>query len=97
MGMTIADFCRQTPEEFEAVSEQWSTYNESLVRQSWERMRLATTIIVQPHIRKRMTPHDLLPFTWDNEEVHIDSREESETKFKELMATQAAKQFVENG
>ena len=32
----------------------------------WERMRIAATIGIQPHVRRKFTPQKLLPFPWDS-------------------------------
>ena len=30
-------------------------------------MRMLATIVVQPHVRKKLAPKDLLPFPWEKE------------------------------
>lgn len=65
MGMTYDDFCRLTPEEFEGVYKFYSEKAESLYKDGWERMRMQATLAVQPHVKKRLTPKELLPFPWE--------------------------------
>ena len=43
----------------------WGRHNEGLEQGSWERMRLLATITIQPHVKKRLTPGQLLPLPWD--------------------------------
>jgi hypothetical protein len=34
-------------------------------RQEWERTRWLATIVVNPHVKKRLTPTDLATFPWE--------------------------------
>lgn len=34
-------------------------------RDAWERARTVAAICIQPHIKKRITPKQLLPLPWD--------------------------------
>lgn len=34
-------------------------------RSCWERMRMLASIVIQPHVKKKITPKRLLPFPWD--------------------------------
>ena len=43
----------------------WGRHSEGLEQGSWERMRLLATITIQPHVKKRLTPGQLLPLPWD--------------------------------
>ena len=40
MGMSLADFCLLTPEEFRAVWQAWADMKEQQERSAWERMRM---------------------------------------------------------
>ena len=33
--------------------------------EAWERARTIAAIIIQPHVKKRITPKQLLPLPWD--------------------------------
>lgn len=35
-------------------------------RDAWERTRSVAAITIQPHVKKRITPRQLLPMPWDN-------------------------------
>ena len=57
-------------------------------------MRLLATIVIQPHLRKKVTANNLLKFPWDRERVsHVVeskpiSAEESKRRFEELVKKQ---------
>ena len=65
VGLSLDDFCRLTPGEFEAVCKAWHDLHEDEMRDSWERMRMSATIGIQPHIKGKITPEKLLPFPWE--------------------------------
>lgn len=54
-------------------------------------MRLLATIVIQPHLRKKVTANNLLKFPWDREKFSHDtesipvSAEESKRRFEELV------------
>lgn len=63
--MTYDDFCQCTFDEFEGICDAWRQMREGESRDSWERARTVAAIIIQPHVRKRITPRQLLPMPWD--------------------------------
>lgn len=65
VGLSLPDFCALTPSEFRAVCDAWGRRNEGLEQGAWERMRLLATITIQPHVKKRLTPGQLLPLPWE--------------------------------
>ena len=54
-------------------------------------MRLLATIVIQPHLRKKVTANNLLKFPWDREKVSHEiesnpiSAEESKRRFEKLV------------
>lgn len=68
MGMSVDDFCRCTPLEFQAVYKGWAETEQRRERAAWERTRMMCTTMLQPYSRKRLEPQDVLKFAWDNEE-----------------------------
>ena len=65
IGMSYDDFCRCTFGEFESICRAWREMTELREREAWERMRTLGAVSIQPHVRKRLTPRQLLPMPWD--------------------------------
>lgn len=89
LGMSFADFCLLSPEEFAAAVEAHNETTEGGLRDAWERMRLLATISIQPHVKNKLKPRELIPLPWDNErpetdEAPIPTKEEALKRFKRL-------------
>lgn len=65
MGMRLSDFRALRPEEFSEAAASWNTWQEEIDRGEWERMRLQSTMLLQPHVQGKLTPKGLLPFPWE--------------------------------
>lgn len=63
--MSYDDFCKCTFEEFESICKAWREMTETQNRDAWERARTIAAIIIQPHLKKKITPRQLLPLPWD--------------------------------
>ena len=58
----------------------------------WERMRLLAAIVIQPHVKKKLTPEKLLPLPWDrkrrkaaqSDEPQL-TKEQKHERFKDLL------------
>lgn len=63
--MSLDDFCALDFVEFEAVVKAY----EKGLRGDWERMRLQTTALLQPHTARgrKLTPRKIFRFPWDVE------------------------------
>ena len=90
IGLPYNDFCRPTPEEFGHVYEAYSSQREADRKDSWERARLMTTIMIQPHLKKKLTPQQLLPLPWDAQRAHKANNPqptaaESKERFEEML------------
>lgn len=72
------DFRLMTPDEFRAVCKAWSEGQENRERGRWERMRLLASIVIQPHVKRRITPERLLPLPWDKEKKNDKLKMKSE-------------------
>ncbi|MDE6498189.1 MAG: hypothetical protein K2L21_05975 [Muribaculaceae bacterium] len=66
MGMSFGDFCACTIDELESIVKAWHDMDEARNRDAWERARLMAAIIIQPHLKKKITPRQLLPLPWDS-------------------------------
>lgn len=88
--LSFDDFCRLTPDEFSAIHKEYLTAQEARYKDEWERMRLLATISIQPHVKNKLTPQKVLPFSWDDDEkkkkpAEILTAEEHRKRFEEFM------------
>lgn len=87
IGMSYDDFCKCTFSEFESICRSWREMTEGQNRVAWERARTIATIVIQPHIKKRLTPKQLLPLPWD------DKKSNQRNKEPELTGEEKLKRF----
>ena len=87
--MSFDDFCKCTFEEFESICRSWREMTDSLERDAWERSRTMAAIIIQPHVKKKITPRQLLPLPWDKKKAIPRS------EAPELTAEERRKRFEE--
>lgn len=89
MGLSLEGFCALTPAEFAAACKAYAEEQEQGERRSWERMRLLAAVCIQPHVRKRISPQQLIPLPWDKparkEKTEIPSAEQALRRLKERM------------
>ena len=87
VGLRFDDFCNLEQDELTAICDSWNEVYEHKTRDEWERMRMLATISIQPHVRKHMTPKDLLPFPWEEEKKKavIQPKEEARKRFEEVV------------
>lgn len=74
MGMSLNDFCRCTPSEFQAAWQSWHEWRESEQRSEWERLRMACLCMLQPYSKSILSAEDVMRFPWE-EETSTRSRE----------------------
>ncbi len=83
IGMSLDDFDRLTPAEFEAIFRRWASGQERADRAGWEQTRAQVLAALAPYTDRRLTPHDVLPLPWDGENreraEHSESSENSES------------------
>ncbi len=53
--------------EFETTAKTFEQRREDANHTAWEQMRLQSLITIQPHIKDKISPTQLLPFPWDKE------------------------------
>lgn len=88
IGMSHDDFCKCTFGEFESICRAWREMNDSRTRDAWERARTIATICIQPHVKKRISPRQLIPLPWDSKkeilrsEAHELTAEEKRKRFE---------------
>lgn len=67
--MSFDDFCLLTPFEFQAVADAYGEQAERQSRDLWECMRVLASVSVSPFSKNRVTPHSLMKFPWDDDEL----------------------------
>lgn len=87
--MSHDDFCKCTFGEFESICKAWREMNENQYRDAWERARTVAAIVIQPHVKKKITPHQLLPLPWDKK------KQPRRSETPELTAEEKRKRFEE--
>lgn len=80
--ISYEDFCKCTPEEFEAVCKAWQETRDAEYKENWERIRLLATITIQPHVKQKITAQKLLPFAWDKKTFGIAESKQMTSKEK---------------
>lgn len=69
IGMSLDDFDRLTPAEFEAIFRRWASGQERADRAGWEQTRAQVLAALAPYTDRRLTPHEVLPLPWDCDPV----------------------------
>lgn len=91
VGLSFDDFCRLTPDEFSAIYKEYQAAEEARYKDEWERIRLLATIVIQPHVKNKLTPQKVLPFSWDEGEkkkkkpAEVLTADEHRNRFEEFM------------
>lgn len=65
--MSYDDFCRCTPEEFDAVCKSYHSEREAQLRDGWEKARWQASVLLLPHVKDKVQPKKHLPLPWDEE------------------------------
>ena len=86
LNLSYDDFCRLTPVEFENVYKVYQDKREADYKDEWARMRMLAAIVIQPHLKRKVTPEKLLPFPWEKP-----ARRKEEAQ--QLTATESLKRF----
>ncbi|MCM1022417.1 MAG: hypothetical protein NC403_09470 [Muribaculaceae bacterium] len=88
IGLPFDEFCALEFDEFESICEAWRKMNEQQTREAWERTRLLATICIQPHIKKKITPKQLMPLPWDKKATRRkapkQTAEEKQKRFEDV-------------
>jgi len=75
MGMSVGDFCSLSPDEFAACCRAYADNAAATERGAWERTRLHAAICIQPHIKKKLTPRQLVPLPWDTKPARAGTKQ----------------------
>lgn len=92
MHLAYDDFMKLTPEEYNSICACYTDKEQIQYKDNWERMRILACITIQPHVKGKLTPHKLLPLSWDNthhthNDAHKISAEEAKKRREQLIAT----------
>ena len=87
--LSYDDFCRLTPIEFEHIYKEFRDKQDADYKDDWARMRMLAAIVIQPHLKKKVTPQKLLPFPWEG------ATKKQRDKAQELTAAESMKRFEE--
>ena len=75
--------------EFTACCRAYNEHRSAELHDAWERMRMLATIVIQPHVKRKITPQKLLPLPWEKKSAGAHkkalSREEDKAKFMALI------------
>lgn len=63
--MSVMDFDRCTPREFNEIVEAWTTEKKNEERAAWEQTRMQCFYYVRMHTTTNLDPKDLFRFDWD--------------------------------
>jgi hypothetical protein len=85
--MGVDTFDTLTPDEFAAIMAKHNEYLDAKMRDEWERARIMATILIQPHITRKITPEKLLPLPWDKK------RKSEKTKTPEVSRKEHLQRF----
>jgi len=68
IGMSVMDFDRCTPREFNEIVEAWTTGKKNEERAEWEQTRMQCFYYVRMHTTDKLDPKDIIRFEWDNKD-----------------------------
>lgn len=83
--MSYDEFLRIDVSTFMAIAKTYADDEESHRREEWERMRLLATIVIQPHVKDKITAEQLLPFPWEKKRNSTARRKMSVAEQKKRM------------
>lgn len=95
MRMNYRDFFRMTGEEFTEAARAYRENEERLSRERWEIMRMQSSILIQPYVKKKLTARELLEFPWDTKADTHEDREPEDLTIEERkrLAAEAVKKW----
>jgi len=66
VGLMPSQFYDLLPREWGNMVEGWNERQNRKEEADWERTRWMTTILLNPHTKKRIKPKDLIVFPWES-------------------------------
>lgn len=65
IGMSRSEFAALTPEEFNAIAEQWHANDTRHYRSGWEQARFVALCCLTPYSKRALKPTDIIRFDWE--------------------------------
>jgi hypothetical protein len=69
VGLMPSDFYDLLPREWTNLVNGWNDRENRSEQMKWERVRWQTTILLNPHTKKRIKPKELIVFPWEKDSV----------------------------
>jgi hypothetical protein len=66
IGLMPGVFYDLLPREWTNLVDGWNQKENRREQSEWERTRWMTTVLLNPHTKKRIKPKDLIVFPWEN-------------------------------
>lgn len=90
-GMSMDDFCRCTPSEFDEVMRAWHAREQRTERMGWEQVRTVCLFALQPYSKKPLEAKEIMRFAWDEEEEKAKAETLSREEIMERFAAAKAR------
>lgn len=84
VGMSLEDFERCTPLEFNEVMLQWRENQERIARAAWDQTRFLATAMLQPYSKKTLKATDIVRFPWDEKKEEVPKGTSSRERMEEV-------------
>ena len=84
VGMSLEDFERCTPYEFNEVMLQWRENQERIVRTTWDQTRFLATVMLQPYSKKTLKATDIVLFPWEEKKEEVPKGTSSRERMEEV-------------
>lgn len=82
--MSLDDFERCTPFEFNAIAEQWHEHQDRENRIGWDQTRFLATAMLQPYSKRALKPTDVARFPWDDTKNDVPKGTSSRERMEEV-------------
>ena len=85
LGMSLREYERCTPFEFQSIFDAWSRRLEGEEHTEWDRVRYMCMCILQPYSKKKLRPTDVVVFPWERRtesQPEVLSKEEEEARYQ---------------
>lgn len=88
MGLNRDDLLSMTTDEFAVAQKAFSDKVNEEAKEKWHRLRTLASILIQPHVKKRITPQQLIPLPGDKKRNRVGTKKPERStlaKFEKLV------------